>query len=40
MGAREGHVWHVNVKSAKAWINRYDESKAYTRAGAGQAVGV
>ncbi len=39
MGAGEGPVWPVNAKSAKTWTNRYDESKAYTWAGAGQAVG-
>ena len=39
MGAGEGPVWPVNAKSAKIWTNRYDESKAYTWAGAGQAVG-
>jgi MFS family permease len=39
MGAGEGPVWPVNAKSAKNWTNRYDESKAYTWAGAGQAVG-
>jgi MFS family permease len=39
MGAGEGPVWPVNAKSAKTWTNHYDESKAYTWAGAGQAVG-
>ncbi len=39
MGAGEGPVWPVNAKSAKNWTNRFDESKAYTWAGAGQAVG-
>ena len=29
----------LNAKSAKNWTNRFDESKAYTWAGAGQAVG-
>lgn len=39
MGGGEGPVWPVNAKTAKTWTNRFDESKAYTWAGAGQAVG-
>ncbi|WP_393971342.1 MFS transporter [Oxyplasma meridianum] len=39
MGAGEGPVWPVNAKSDKNWTNRFDESKAYTWAGSGQAVG-
>jgi len=39
MGAGEGPVWPINSKVVKGWANRYDESKSFTLAGAGQAVG-
>lgn len=39
MGAGEGPVWPINSKLVKNWANRFDESKAFTLAGAGQAVG-
>lgn len=39
MGAGEGPVWPVNSKVVKNWSSKYDESKAFTLAGTGQAVG-
>lgn len=39
MGAAEGPVWPVNSKLVKNWSNKYDESKTFTLAGTGQAVG-
>jgi MFS family permease len=39
MGGGEGAVWPINAKVTKNWANRFDESKAFTFAGAGQAVG-
>ncbi|BAB59319.1 metabolite transporter [Thermoplasma volcanium GSS1] len=39
MGAGEGPVWPINSKVVKGWASRFDESKSFTLAGAGQAVG-
>lgn len=39
MGGGEGAVWPINAKITKNWASRFDESKAFTFAGAGQAVG-
>ncbi|MEM3247095.1 MAG: MFS transporter [Candidatus Micrarchaeaceae archaeon] len=39
MGAGEGPVWPINSKLTKNWSNKGDESKAFTFAGTGQAVG-
>lgn len=39
MGAGEGPVWPINSKITKNWSSLLDESKAFTFAGTGQAVG-
>ncbi len=39
MGGGEGPVWPINSKITKNWSSLLDESKAFTLAGTGQAVG-